>query len=179
MSYAPPTPPRPDLTGPHDLLPPFQTWRFASRLARLGGFVVDGYVFAPLFGILWFAFGRGPMESMIRTVQNTPRGTPVDPSVFFHFYSWFIWIWLFGWVGVGAYDVILTKRRGQTLGKMAASAVVVRKSDGQLPSWGQAIIRFAIKQFLGWISAIFILWDKERQALHDKAANTVVIHKGD
>jgi uncharacterized RDD family membrane protein YckC len=85
----------------------------------------------------------------------------------------------------GLYTVILTRLRGQTVGKMAVGVKVVQRADGSLPSWGASIARWALPAAAGllpWLGGLgvlliylWMLWDPNRQGLHDKLAKTVVI----
>jgi uncharacterized RDD family membrane protein YckC len=68
---------------------------------------------------------------------------------------------------------------------MAVGIRVVQMLDGSLPNWGQAISRWALPAVaglipvtgaLGWLLIyLWMLWDANRQGLHDKVAKTVVI----
>jgi uncharacterized RDD family membrane protein YckC len=69
-------------------------------------------------------------------------------------------------------------RRGQTIGKMALSIRVVDIDTAQPIGYGRAFVRqivkiiSAIPLFLGYF---WMLWDKEKQCWHDKAARDVVV----
>ena len=86
------------------------------------------------------------------------------------------------------YEVSMTALRGQTLGKMAVRIRVVGAEAGGLPGWGKAFGRWFVPAIVGligfWISFagllslliyVSLLWDKQRQGWHDKAAKTLVI----
>ncbi|MDX2849710.1 RDD family protein [Streptomyces sp. PA03-3a] len=95
-----------------------------------------------------------------------------------------------GLVGWGAYFVlegVLLSRSGQTPGKMAMKIRVARLADGSVPGsagWTRSAIYvlpgiltgFCVG-FLFWLlNVLWPLWDKPyQQALHDKAAKTVVV----
>lgn len=89
-------------------------------------------------------------------------------------------------VGV-VYEVVLTAKMGQTIGKMAVGAVVVRGDTGTFPNWGPAILRwcvpflFVFVPVFGWLLNILVFasitWDSNHQGFHDRAANTVVVDK--
>lgn len=80
-----------------------------------------------------------------------------------------------------AYEVGLTATRGQTVGKMAMGIKVVDEATGQAPGWGPSFIRWVIPLLIGIVpfgtivDALWLLWDKNRQCLHDKPAKTLVI----
>lgn len=91
------------------------------------------------------------------------------------------------------YEVLMLRFVGATLGKLATGLRVrLRDQPGPLP-WGAAAIRGLIWQgpnlvggtgALGTLASLFTivnglwpLWDRNRQALHDKAAKTNVVKK--
>lgn len=72
--------------------------------------------------------------------------------------------------------------RGQTVGKMALKIQVRRAHTGGPIGGGKAFSRLLLMQLLlyaggvpGIIDALFPLWDRRRQTLHDKLIRTVVI----
>ncbi len=78
----------------------------------------------------------------------------------------FLYYWLF------------TGLKGQTLGKMALGIKVVDE-NGNIPGLGKAAMREIVGKFvciltLG-IGYLMIAWDKKKQGLHDKIAETYVI----
>jgi uncharacterized RDD family membrane protein YckC len=81
------------------------------------------------------------------------------------------------------YYVLQHGRWGQTPGKRAMSLRVVRADDGGAISYGQAAWRLLFEYLLslatcgvgGLVDVAWILWDRRRQALHDKVARTVVV----
>jgi uncharacterized RDD family membrane protein YckC len=68
--------------------------------------------------------------------------------------------------------------RGQTVGKMALGIRVVDFNNGGPIGYGRALVRNLVKYisaiplFLGYF---WMLWDREKQCWHDKAANDVVV----
>ncbi len=82
----------------------------------------------------------------------------------------------FGW-GALYFTAFLTVWRGQTPGKRAAGVRVIRL-DGRPLSWWIAFERFggyAASLSTGMLGFAQIFWDRNRQGLHDKAVETVVI----
>jgi uncharacterized RDD family membrane protein YckC len=81
------------------------------------------------------------------------------------------------------YYVLQHGRWGRTLGKRAMSLRVVRADDAGPVSYGQAAWRLLFAYLIslatcgvgGVVDVAWILWDKRRQALHDKVARTVVV----
>ena len=75
------------------------------------------------------------------------------------------------------YYIYFEGSTGQTLGKMALGIRVVDFNTGGSIGYGRALIRQLVKivssipLFLGYF---WMLWDKEKQCWHDKAATDVV-----
>jgi uncharacterized RDD family membrane protein YckC len=80
-----------------------------------------------------------------------------------------------------ASEIFLVALKGQTLGKIMAGIRVATSDEGDLPNLGRAFVRwfalavFYVTIFLGPIASAWLLWDKRRQTLYDKAAGTVVL----
>jgi uncharacterized RDD family membrane protein YckC len=82
----------------------------------------------------------------------------------------------FGWSAV-YFTAFLALWRGQTPGKRAARVRVLRL-DGKPLGWWISFERFggyAASFSVGLIGFVQILWDRNRQGLHDKACETVVV----
>lgn len=78
------------------------------------------------------------------------------------------------------YFVLFEGLWGGTIGKLV-TGIRVRRKDGGKINFGNAFVRFVGKMvstlifMLGYVLALF---DKKRQTLHDKIANTVILHSG-
>ena len=84
----------------------------------------------------------------------------------------------FGWMAL-YFTAFLAMMRGQTPGKKVAGLRVVRL-DAKPITWFIAFERFggyAASATLGLLGFLQILWDRNRQGLHDKAVETVVIRE--
>lgn len=82
----------------------------------------------------------------------------------------------FGWTGL-YFTAFLALWRGQTPGKRLLGMRVVRLSGAPI-TWWTAFERFggyAASLFTGLLGFFQLLWDRNRQALHDKIVETVVI----
>ena len=89
--------------------------------------------------------------------------------------------------GVSAlYEVVLIRRRGQTVGKQALRIKVVRVTDGQPPDWTASIMRYLLPLLPALIPlpGVFLLSpviylvaiiDPLRRGWHDRAAGTIVV----
>lgn len=75
------------------------------------------------------------------------------------------------------YFVSFWSRSGRTLGYRVAGLQLV-KSDGSMPTFATALVRFmgasltVSSLFVGYLC---ILWDRRKQAVHDKFAGTMVV----
>ncbi|GHH32163.1 RDD family protein [Streptomyces candidus] len=84
-----------------------------------------------------------------------------------------------------AYDTLMTKKTGQTLGKRLMGLRVAMLNDGSLPPANTALVRAAVLLLpallccpcLWWVvTLVMIAVDKPyHQGVHDKAAKTVVV----
>ncbi|WP_425489551.1 RDD family protein [Hyunsoonleella aquatilis] len=77
------------------------------------------------------------------------------------------------------YDPFMTSFYGGTIGHTISKITVRKDGDpNKKISFPVAIFRFILKASLGWISLITITLDKKKKkAIHDGAANSVVINK--
>ena len=80
-------------------------------------------------------------------------------------------LWLYFWLMTGL-------NRGQTVGKMAVGIKVVDK-EGKTPTLGQAALREIVGKTISaiilYIGFLMIAWDKQKQGLHDKIAETYIV----
>jgi uncharacterized RDD family membrane protein YckC len=80
-------------------------------------------------------------------------------------------VFLFNHLALGA----LT---GQTIGKMILAIRVVR-TDGRFVGWSQMLARctlgYLMSAAIGGLGFIWMLWDSEQQAWHDKIFSTYVV----
>ena len=77
---------------------------------------------------------------------------------------------------------------GGTLGKLAVG-IRVRKADGSVVGWREALLRPILQLIVSfgsfvpgaWLITVlddlWMLWDRQRQTLHDKVAGTIVVHR--
>jgi uncharacterized RDD family membrane protein YckC len=194
----PPTPPMPAPPGWLAHPPSGADLRWYSSLAspwrRLGAYLIDGLVLSPLWiiGVVAFVLPRLASDPFWQRLDSSRPPTPAETEELTRQLQTrlFVPLLLTGiCVAVisGVYNVTLTRWRGQTVGKMAVGIVVVEIADGSLPSWGNAISRWAlpaVAALVPWVGTLgvlliylWILWDPNKQGLHDKVAKTVVIHK--
>jgi uncharacterized RDD family membrane protein YckC len=143
--------------GPNSLAGPGQ-----RLLARILDSVIIGVAFFILFFVIIAAAGG---------LEQADEGLGGLSAVGF----------IVPFAGLVLYEVGLTATRGQTVGKMALGIRVVDEATGQPPGWGPSFVRWVVPLVMGFVpfltlvDALWLLWDANRQCLHDKAAKTLVI----
>ena len=115
---------------------------------RFAGALIDG---------IFVGIASGILKAVVGTGAGTGLGVVVSAVYFTAF--------------IGA-------ERGQTLGQMALGIRVLGLDGGGSIGYGRAFLRWlvsivsAVVILLGYL---WMLWDKEKQCWHDKAANDVVV----
>jgi uncharacterized RDD family membrane protein YckC len=75
------------------------------------------------------------------------------------------------------YDPLFTSFFGGTIGHMMMGIRVKRENDETKNIlFPLAIVRFAIKAALGWISLLTVLGNEKRKAIHDYMIHSVVVY---
>ncbi len=138
--------------------------RLATRILRLAGYLADQAVMGVI--LIPALYAAGVMEARERS------GIGVFLSAF-------------GWASIAflVYYIVPTALWGQTLGKLLVGTRVVGP-DGRAPGWGRALVRGIVASLAdllgnplgpGVFDPLWLVWDRHRQTLHDKAAGTIVI----
>jgi uncharacterized RDD family membrane protein YckC len=88
-------------------------------------------------------------------------------------------------LSIAYFTLLEGSNSGQTIGKKALSIRVISQQTGGPIGYGRALARNAVRslpgliRFLGFVwtllDALWMLWDRENQTLHDKAAKTLVV----
>jgi uncharacterized RDD family membrane protein YckC len=83
------------------------------------------------------------------------------------------------WIALGAgYTVYFWTTSGATIGKMILGLKVVHADSGELLDTGDALLRYGgyvLSTLTLFVGFLWVLWDPERQAMHDKIAKSRVI----
>ena len=181
-----PLPPRPDAPLPASTqatwTPPPPASRYASFWIRVGATLIDGLVFIPL----WIPFLIGIWNRMSTEVDRSiSTGQRVDVTQYVGRYG--------GWalgvaVATYAYQALLVRFFGGTLGKLAVG-IRVRTAGGIIVGWREALLRPILQLIVSFgsfvpgaglitlLDDLWMLWDRQRQTLHDKVAGTIVVHR--
>jgi uncharacterized RDD family membrane protein YckC len=130
-----------------------------SLLRRIGAMLYDALLILALLFLTTIPFiamrGGEPVEA----ASNQPYQITLAVVIF----VFFVGFW---------------SRSGRTLG-MQSWGLRAETSDGQIPSIGQASIRF-FASMLSWLPVglgfLWQLWDKEELTWHDRLSNTRLMH---
>jgi uncharacterized RDD family membrane protein YckC len=180
---APPLPPPPDQLPAWAPPPPATpTFRYASFWIRVGAYLIDTLVLLPLTLPLLVAIGNRISGELDRFIQ-TDRPMDLAP-IYRHYFAWGLLVA----AGVYAYQVLMVRYFGGTLGKLAVGIRVRIAGTGAVAGWREALLRPVLQLIVGIASFVpgarlitllddlWMVWDKQSQTLHDKVANTIVIH---
>src|SRR5690625_3336466 len=139
-----------------------KTYRVAGFWMRFWAFLTDLIIIFSINGILLSPLQFISEESEITLSVWTLKG-------------------ILGGVVFYLYFLIMTKKLGQTIGKMIFGLQVIR-SDLQPLQWKdlifrEVIVRFCYKAF-SFLHLLYLVvaFNKEKQGLHDMVGNTKVIH---
>lgn len=128
---------------------------------RFWAFVIDGGVIAALVGII------------INPVFHLMDWS-FDESV------WYAPIGIISGIVYYAYFVLMTKFLSQTVGKMIFG-LKVQKDNGEKLDWSTVLFREAVGRFLSnaflKIPYLLVIFSPQHKALHDFAADTIVVHE--
>ncbi len=158
----------------------------ASFGQRFGGLLIDSIVvgFVTLiFSVPLFIVGINGSETE-RTACTDVDGTsstctvPTSDTIV-------LWFVLFGLYFLVAMVVTFflhirpIYRTGQTIGRRIVGTKVVDINDGSLLSGGRAFGRYLFANFISgnimYLGYLWMLWDDEKQTLHDKVTSSTVI----
>ncbi len=137
------------------------TAKYAHPGARFLAYIIDGVIFQMIFGFLFF------LVWMFVSVTTTGL-----PTVFF------ITLLIYFFLGFFYFALFHSKKK-QTLGKMIVGIEVVHV-DGSSVSLIYAFARFFVKVFsylLLFLPFLPLLFNKQKQGLHDMIADTIVLKK--
>ncbi|HTK03702.1 MAG TPA: RDD family protein [Alphaproteobacteria bacterium] len=130
------------------------TWTNATFGRRLGAFLIDQFTWAIttfILGLLYYFLTRS-----------------TEPGLFIYLLFYFLY---------GAYFILPIWKYGATPGKKALGIKVTRTDGSSLGFW-RVVLRETIGKWLSsilYIGYLWVIWDKNKQAWHDKIADTKVV----
>ena len=179
-------PPRPDAPWPPSLpgtwTPPPPRLRYASFWIRVGATLIDGLVFIPLS----IPFLIGIWNRMSTEIDRSiATGQPVDVTPYLgRFAGWALTLAVITY----AYQALMVRYFGGTIGKLAVG-IRVRTDDGNVVGWREALLRPVLQLIVSvgsfvpgaglitLLDDLWMLWDRQKQTLHDKVAGTIVVYR--
>ncbi len=175
----PPLPPPPDGLPPAPdgswAPPPAYTAppRYAGFWIRVAASIIDSLVLIPFYIPLFIAvFNR------IDTTSSATLSTNDFSALQGSFIGWALALQLIRYL----YEVVMIGQWNATVGKFAVG-IRVRRMDGSPAQWREAALRPLLEVALGvtglsigsLLDELWMLWDKQKQTLHDKIASTIVV----
>lgn len=155
------------------------------------GYIIDNILTTIVaLGVTWSAFStwsnqfQAYLDDVFDKASTGAQSTMQPPALPWQTFAVLLLV-------SAVYEIALVTWRGQTIGHMAAGIRVRRMDRDVPPNLAASATRWVVKQagnlvgFLPLVSVLgsifslvnylFPLWDKQRQALHDKAAKTYVV----
>jgi uncharacterized RDD family membrane protein YckC len=148
---------------------------------RLCARLLDVLVLIPVFAVIL----------TITLLIAAPHFGPIFPNVNYNGTEptpGFVWVYVTiiacafgtGFVMI-AYETIATARYGRTLGKAWMHIRPLRRDGSSITAiraFGRVGIYwlFGFLSWIGLIDPLFCIWDNDRQCLHDKVADTIVVN---
>lgn len=157
---------------------------YAGFWARFAALLIDWLLQIPVAIAMFWPMLRAMFDQFNRTID---AGRVFDATGFAQTYRGRIVgatlvIAVIGYL----YQAVMVGMWGATVGKFALS-VRVRRSDGSDVGWREAFLRPLLQAavsvvgvvvpigLLGPLDYLWMLWDRQKQTLHDKVARTIVV----
>lgn len=158
--------------APNAIQPPRPN--YAGFWIRVGASLIDALVLAPAYAIILLVTAGSPNDAF----------SSDDFSVMLRFFADTI-VWSLVLVAIHyAYQLVMVGKWNATVGKFA-TGLRVRRPDGSPAGWREAALRPLLQSLLsianldlGIVSLLdwlWMLWDAQKQTLHDKIARTIVV----
>jgi uncharacterized RDD family membrane protein YckC len=156
-------------------------FRYATFWVRVGATLIDGLVLIPLSLPLAIAVWSR-LSEQIDTFSQTNQ---IQMNRILRDYI--VWALLVA-LGTYAYQVLMIRYFGATVGKLAVGIRVRIAGTAAICGWREALLRPLLQLIVGFgafvpgaglitlLDDLWMLWDRQRQTLHDKVANTIVIY---
>ena len=177
---------QPPLPPPPSPLSPVPGWgpppepvmapAYAGFWIRVAASIIDSLVLAPLY-----------IPLAIRMIDQLHLASSTDVSsidfgqVSGELVGWALVLQFVRYV----YELVMIGQWNATVGKFAVG-IRVRQLDGSPATWREAALRPLLELVIGvlriglatLVDDLWMLWDKQKQTLHDKIASTIVVRVG-
>lgn len=164
-----------------------QTYRYSGFWLRFGAFLLDwlfGSLLAIIPGIilavLFYLLVQAGQEDALTAFEQNEQDDDLVLAAAVGF--------LLGFLPTSLGYQYVSTALGGGWGKRICGLRIIRKDDGQRPGYGTGGIRVLVTfgfsvvgniPLVGWVvwlmDYLWMLWDPEKQTLHDKAADTLVV----
>ncbi|PPJ27457.1 RDD family protein [Nocardia nova] len=157
---------------------------YASWIARVGGYLVDGLIIGVPFGILYgLAIGLGTKDLDCSSSDDSYGSTYSYSSTCTGggMTAVGIILMLLAFLVMAAaalYLIYLEGTTGQTPGKKLVGIRVIKEADGQVLGFGMAFVRklcHILDNALCGLGYLWPLWDEKNQTFADKIVGTIVV----
>ena len=151
-------------------------------LDPVGATLIDGLVFIPLSIPLLIGIWNRMSSEIDRSIAT---GQPVDVTPYVgRFAGWALTLAVVTY----AYQALMVRYFGGTIGKLAVG-IRVRTDDGNVVGWREALLRPVLQLIVSvgsfvpgaglitLLDDLWMLWDRQKQTLHDKVAGTIVVYR--
>jgi uncharacterized RDD family membrane protein YckC len=153
--------------------------RYASFWQRAGAILIDGLVLAPLIIPFLVAF-FSDISTRVDRIDAAGALSDADMADLYRIaIRWGVFYVAVNFV----YQFVMIGLWGATVGKFALG-LRVRRDDGSEVTWREAGLRPILQTatgvipgagIVGLLDYLWMLWDKQKQCLHDKVASTIVV----
>jgi uncharacterized RDD family membrane protein YckC len=117
----------------------------------------------------WLRFAAVLLDGLLLSIMAIPLQIALEQGLYYAITTP---------LAIAYYVVLEGGPRGQTIGKMAVGIRVLDLARGGPIGYGRAFIRYIgryVSLLILLIGYFMMLWDREKQTLHDKFAGSVVV----
>jgi uncharacterized RDD family membrane protein YckC len=183
----PPEAQYPATSGPGHGYPADRDPRLAEPWRRLVGWIIDGLIISAISAALWIPLAISFANRLQNVANIYPDSTaPGAQAAYNHAVAQtagaFVIVLVATFCISVGYYWLLTASWGTTIGKRIVGTWVVSTNGWTKVGLGAALIRALvfvvggeIIPFFFLLDNLWLLWDSQRQCLHDKAASTIVV----
>jgi uncharacterized RDD family membrane protein YckC len=172
--------PLPSFPGRAPAFPAATAYEYAGFWRRFGAYLLD-QVFVLLIALIPGIILAVVFYQLVESGQDVAF-TPAQQDQNDEELGWaIVGGFAFGWIPAWLIYTYVATALGGGWGKRICGMRIVRSNDGQAPGFGTAAIRVFVTILLGAINVVqlldnlWMIWDKDKQTWHDKAAGTFVI----